>query len=259
MAHDKLDWYDTPRFYDIVFDTDSAREFAFLREAWKKHVRSRGERVLEPACGTARLLARFARAGCAGAGFDANSAMIDYARRRMARGRLRADLRVGRMESLRYASRFDFAFNLVSTFKYLLTEEQAKAHLACVAASLRPGGVYALGFHLTDYANTRLQRERWVGTRGRTTVVCNIQGWPADARNRTEKVRSRLAVEENGQEKRYETSWTFRTYSAEQFRSLLASVPQLELIATYDFHYEIDAPKTFGEEGDDQIIILRRR
>ena len=44
---------------------------------------------------------------------------------------------------------FDLAHCLVSTFKYLLTEAAARAHLRSVARALRPGGVYALGFHLS--------------------------------------------------------------------------------------------------------------
>ena len=61
-----------------------------------------------------------------------------------------------------------------------------------VDTALRPGGVFALGLHLTDYAQDRRQRERWVGRRGGTQVVCNLQSWPPDRRRRRERLRSRL-------------------------------------------------------------------
>ena len=258
MAYIILDWYDTPRHYDIVFDTDTSLEFNFLQRLWREYGRSTGRRVLEPACGTGRLLARFAKTGCDVNGFDASRAMVHYTRQRLRRRRLKGELTVGRLEAFAYPKPFDFTFNLVSTFKYLLTEHDARSHLQCIADVLRPGGIYVLGFHLTDYTNNRRQRERWVGRRGRTQVVCNIQGWPADARKRIERVRSRLIVHEGAREKRFETSWLFRTYSASQFKRLLSSVAALEHIAAYDFHYDIRVPRKLGDCLD-TIVVLKRR
>ena len=116
-----------------------------------------------------------------------------------------------------------------------------------------------LGLHLTEYANDRPDRERWVGERNGTRVVCNIQGWPADPRARTERVRSRLVVEEQGSSKRLETNWTFRTYDARQLRRLLDSVPALEHVATYDFGLALDEPRELNDEQLDCLLILRKR
>src|SRR5690606_26436205 len=128
-----------------------------------------------------------------------------------------------------YAQKFDMAHCLVSTFKYLLTEADARAHLQCVAAALKPGGIYVLGLHLSDYNDTRKTRERWTGKRGHIHVTCNIQGWPADPRTRLERTRSRLIVEQPGRPiLRHETNWHFRTYDAGQARALLRSAPEFE-------------------------------
>ena len=42
-----IDWYDTPRYYDIVFDTDTKREADFLEEMLRRHGRATGARAID--------------------------------------------------------------------------------------------------------------------------------------------------------------------------------------------------------------------
>lgn len=255
-----FDWYETPLYYDIVFDEDTRKEAAFLQALHKRHVRRPTGRLLEPACGSGRLLAAMARRGFQVCGFDASAGMVEFATRRTQRFGARVKVQQQSMQDFRYATQFDMAFCLVSTFKYLLTEADALAHLQRVAKVLRPGGIYALGFHLTHYSRNRAERERWVQSRGTTSVTCNIQVWPPNRRTRLEQARSRLIVKQGTKPlRRYETNWHFRTYSKEQFLNLLAKVPELEHIDTHDFHYNVDHHARLGEERADVVAILRRR
>ena len=258
-----LDWYETPLYYDIVFAPETEVEAEFLEAMAARHGRPRGRRVLEPACGSGRLVLELARRGWRVTGFDASEAMLAFAGEKLRKEGLAARLVPARMESFALRGPFDLAHCLVTTFKYLLDERSARAHLERVAAALAPGGLYVLGFHLTDYAETRRTRERWVERRGRTEVVCNIQAWPADRRRRLERVRSRLAVTEGvpGKQvvRRSETSWSFRTYDAGQVRRLLRSVPALELVATHDFTYDPGSELELGDDQLDVVLILRRR
>lgn len=254
-----IDWYDTPRYYDIVFDAGTKLEADFLEEMLRRHGRPAGARVLEPACGSGRLVCAMARRGFDVLGFDRNPAMLEYAARRLRTRGLSARLVRADLDSFRVPGRFDLAFCLVSTFKYLLDEDSARMHLESVARSLSPGGVYVLGFHLTEYASHALARERWVATRGRTRVVCNTQVWPADRRKRLEDVRTRLLVSGGARKLRYETRWRFRTYDAREVRALLARVPELEHVATYDFTYRPDRPRTLSDDQLDLVLVLKRR
>ncbi len=182
--------------------------------------------------------------------------MLSYAKRRVRR--LSAQLLRAQLEQFNVPGRFDLAHCLVGTFKYLLTEHDARRHLKSVAGALRSGGIYVLGLHLTDYASTSRTRERWVGERRGTRVVCNIQGWPPDRRKRLERVRSRLEIQEKRTRRRIESNWLFRTYDARQMRRLLRSVPALEHVATYDFWYDIAAERELSEDLSDCVLILRR-
>lgn len=70
--------YDFPVYYDLVFGADWAAEFHFLTDCFEKHVSGRTRRLFEPACGTGRLLYRFAKEGYALGGIDLNPKAIEY-------------------------------------------------------------------------------------------------------------------------------------------------------------------------------------
>lgn len=259
-VYEPLDWYEQALYYDIVFDADTPAEADFLEAMHRRHGRGEGRRVLEPACGTGRLVVELARRGYEVSGFDLAEGSLAYARRRLAEAGLEAKVYRDRLESFEApAGGFDMAHCLVSTFKYLLTEEDARAHLQRVADALAPGGVYILGVHTSAYEERRIEHERWVAERDGVHVTCNIHSWPPDPATRTEKVRSRLTVRREEGEERYETSWTFRTYSQAELLSLLASVPELEHVATYDFTYDASEPLGLEEDRLDNILILKKR
>jgi SAM-dependent methyltransferase len=258
-----IDWYETPAYYDLVFDEDTQREADFVEAAMKRYAptRARGKkvrRVLEPACGSGRMVAELSRRGFRVEGFDASEAMLAFARNRLQKAGLKAGVRKGRMEAFAYKQPFQLVHCLVSTFKYLSDEQQALAHLECVAACLETGGLYLLGLHLTDYANDKCTRERWVVEKEGLKVVCNTQTWPAESRSRSERVRTRLLIEEMGDELQSETNWNFRTYDAKQLRRLLAKVADLTLVAVHDFHYDIEWTGDLADDAFDVLLVLRK-
>lgn len=259
MIYRPFDWYETPLYYDIVFDEDTRKEAAFLQALHKRHIRKPTGRLLEPACGSGRLMSTLAKRGFSVHGFDASAGMLKFAAKRGKAMGNRFLLSQQNMQSFAYQQSFDMAFCLVSTFKYLLTEEDALQHLRRVAKVLRPGGIYALGFHLTNYARKNAERERWVQSRGKAHVTCNIQIWPPNRRTRLERARSRLVVKGVASETlAYETNWFFRTYSKTQFLALLAKVPDLKHVDTHDFLYDPNHHANFGEERADAVAVLQK-
>jgi SAM-dependent methyltransferase len=257
-SYEPFDWYAEPLYYDVIFDTDTPQEARFLQALHERHGRSAGRRVLEPACGSGRLLAALAARGYAVNGFDLSPAMVRFARERLRDRGLSGGVRVDRMGSFQYRRRFDLAHCLVSTFKYLLDDESAVAHLRRVAEVLRPGGVYVLGVHLTDYRNREGDRERWRGRRGDLAVTCTIDSDAPDPRRRRERVRARIVAREGGTVRRLETRWAFRTYGPRQLRAVLRQVPALRHVATYGFDCDPQAPVAFGGGRLDPVLVLRK-
>lgn len=264
---ESADWYDHPRYYDIVFDPDTPKEVDFLEDIHTAYGRSGARRrVLEPACGSGRLLAEFSRRGWTATGFDLNERMLEHARARPLRSPGAQPLRLfaARLESFEPCPPCDFAFCLLSTFKYILTGRGAAAHLRRVSSSLVRGGLYAFGIHLTDYSRRRLDHERWVGEREGVRVVSTTDTWPPSRRTRTERLRNRMVVRERDVDgavitRRLETTWRCRTYDARQLRSLIARVPEFEVAACHDFNHDIHLTREFDDSKEDIVVVLRKR
>lgn len=259
------DWYDTPFYYDIIFDQDTDKEVAFLETMMQRHGGKSGNkplRVLEPACGSGRLMAALAQRGHAVWGFDLNENMATYTRQRLEELKARGTVWEDRMEDFtlprKAKTKFDLAHCLVSTFKYVMEEAGAASHLQRVADSLRPGGLYVLGIHLTDYDDPNEQHERWAGKRDGVRVVCNTHTWPPDRKTRREKLRTRLHITQDGRTGIQETRWEFRTYNARQVKALLRKVPDFTCVACHDFHYDAEDLRKLDDSYADIVLVLRR-
>jgi SAM-dependent methyltransferase len=259
-------WYDTPSYYDIIFDQDTGLEADFLEAMMRRHGQTRARagpnwRVFEPACGSGRLMSELAARGHEVAGFDLNPHMLQHARRKLQGAGLDGLLWEDRMESFKLPSRrrYDLAHCLVSTFKYLLDEAAALSHLERVAGSLRTGGLYVLGLHLTDYRAAQAEHERWVGKKGGVEVVCNTHTWPPRRRRRTEDVRTRLRITRRGRSRTVETNWQFRTYNAAEIKTLIARVTGFACVACHDFTYDAGSQRPLDDSYSDLVLILRKK
>ena len=255
------DWYNLPLYYDIVFDQDTICEAEFLEQAFDRHsdiVRPKVIEILEPACGSGRLLHALSNMGHNVTGFDISPAMLEFSENRLIESGFEPSLYQMGMERFEISRDFDMAFCLVSTFKYLLDEESARAHLRQVARHLKDGAIYVLGFHLSDYTKQVSQREEWNGVRNGTEVECVIDSEPPDPDARLEHMCCVLNVRDKGKEKTVRTNWKFRTYNPAEVRTLLESVPELSLEACYDFCYDITEPRELESPWEDVIMILKK-
>lgn len=253
------DWYNYPDYYDIAFRSDTQREADFIEAACRKYCPFPARRLLEPACGTGRLVRELAARGFRLTGFDLNTSVLDYLRRRLARRKLSARVFQGDMTDFRLARPVDAAYCPVNTFRHLLTEDAARRHLECVAESLRPGGIYILGLHLLPPDAAEEDGERWTERQGKTQVTVTLRVVETERRRRVEKIRLSLLVRRGEKEFRLRHEFSFRLYTVGQFRRLLASVPAFELCDVYDFWYDIDEPQKLDETMADTVFVLRKR
>lgn len=258
IVRHEASWYDYPQFYDIAFRGETRLEADFLEAACCKYCPFPARRLLEPACGSGRLVAELAARGYRVAGFDLSRPSLDYLRRRLKRRGLRAEAFEADMADFRLPRPVDAAYSTFDGFRHLLTETSAQGHLECVARSLRPGGIYILGFHLLPPDASEECTERWTERHGGTQVTVTLRVVATDRRRRVETLRVCLLARTAGREVRLRHTFDFRMYTASQFRRLLAKVPSLELCDVYDFWYEIDHPLKLTNELSDAVFILRR-
>src|SRR5262245_53701638 len=123
--------YDYPHYYDLVFGSDCQAEFQFLRQCFEKHARRSVRRVFAPSCGTGRLLVRLAASGHSVSGIDLNRAAVDYCNARLRRRGFAPTAQVGDMTSFHLAKPVDACFNMINSFRHLLSEMVARKHLFC--------------------------------------------------------------------------------------------------------------------------------
>jgi SAM-dependent methyltransferase len=252
-------WYDRPRYYDIAFQSETTPEADFIEAACRKYCPHPVHRLLEPACGSGRLITELAARGYRMTGFDLSAAALDFLRRRLARRKLRATVHQADMAQFRLPRPVDAAFCTFSSFRHLLTEDTARSHLECVVESLRPGGIYILGLHLIPPDASPECIERWRECQGNTRVAVDLRVVAFDRRTRIERLRVSLLVRRGAEQFRIRDEFPLRLYTAAQIRKLLASVPRLELLDVYDFWYEIDQPLKLDNELSDTVFILRKK
>ncbi len=265
MQTTKASIYDFPTYYDLVFGSDTAAEMQFLDKCFQFFVDGKVRRVFEPACGTGRLIYRMGRKSReAGAlevgGIDLNEKAIAYCNRRLERVGIKGRTFVGDMSDFTVKRPYDAAFNTINSFRHLQSEESARAHLQCMAAAVRPGGIYALGLHLTPTRGQATDHESWSARRGQLSI--NTYMWPIEksAKNRLEKFGIRFDVYKPTESFRIEDALELRSYTARQFQELLDSVDALwEICQWYDFAYDAEEPIKVTATTEDVVVILKRR
>ena len=73
-----MNLYDYPEYYDLSYSYNMQDELAFLKQVFFKYSKSKHQRLLEPACGTGRLLVPLSKSGFNCVGFDLNLNALDY-------------------------------------------------------------------------------------------------------------------------------------------------------------------------------------
>jgi len=253
------DWYDHPEYYDLSLRDDTPQEAAFIEAACRKYCDFPVRRLVEPACGSGRLVVELAARGYDVTGLDLNEKALDYLRKQLKRRKLRAGVRLADMSDFTLAQPADAAFCLLNSFRHLLTEAAAKSHFESVAKNLRPGGIYILGLHLVPPDAFDNAIERWRTSHGKTQISTDLRVTATDRRRRIESLQVSLRVRRGENLWRFRGKFDLRLYTAPQFRRLLASVPAFELCDVYDFWYEIDEPLRLDNEISDTVFILKKR
>jgi len=250
--------YDYPRYYDLLFGSDWKAEFDFLRKCFDRYALRKVKRLYEPACGTGRLLIKFAQAGYTVAGGDLNPRAVEFCNKRLSRYGFTESVRVEDMADFAVKRPYDAAFNTINTFRHLPSEAMAVAHLKCMAQAIGVGGIYLLGLHLTPAGKPTCSQETWSARRGNLVVNSWMKSLEIDRRKRRERVAMRFDVYTLTDQFRLEDELLFRTYSRRQIRQLLAAVPEWECAATHDFAYDVDAPIEVDDTTEDVVFVLRR-
>jgi SAM-dependent methyltransferase len=177
---------DDADLYDIAFGWDVEEEVDWLYERLD---RPRG--LLEPGCGSGRMLDSFARRGVEVAGIDLSPRMIELARERLGD---RGEVSVADMTDFDLGRTFDGAISPINTLLHL-TPEQLARHLNCMARHVKPGRSYLVQVGLIDAAShDPFAGSHWEESDGETTLRCDWSDEEVDFDRGISRQRSRIEV-----------------------------------------------------------------
>jgi len=250
--------YDFPHYYDLVYGSDWKAEFGFLRGSFERYAERTVHRVFEPACGTGRLLFRLAKSGLDLSGVDLNERAVEYCNKRLLRHGLPAAAWVADMAAFHLSEEVDAAFNMINSFRHLLDETTALRHLQLMARSLRHGGLYILGFHMTPTRGETTDEEFWSARRGHLVVNSHLWTRRRDLCRRLEHCDMTYDVHTPTRLVRLVDDMMFRTYTWSQVQELLEKVPAFQIVGVHDFAYDLNNQIRVMESTEDVVLVLKR-
>ena len=255
------DWYDHPQYFDMVFRDETPAEVAFFEQAFERFAVGPVRKLLEPGCGSGRLVAAMVGKGYELTGLDLSEPMLKYLERRLKRRKQSATLVQGDMTNMSLDETFDAAFCTFNTFRHLMTEADAVAHLRSVADHVRVGGIYILGFHIIPLDADPESTERWTAEHGGTKVHVTLKVIAFDRRARRETLRVIVSAKtRSGRKEQIRSEFPLRLYTDRQVKTLFSKVADVwEVAEAYDFDYHIEEPRDFDNDLTDAVFVLRRK
>ena len=216
---------DDAELYDIAFDWDISDEADWLAE------RLAAASVLEPGCGSGRMLEALAVRGIEVVGLDSSQAMVELARRRLG---ATAQVVEADMTAFDLDRTFHGAVSPINTLLHL-TPEQLAMHLDCMVRHLEPLSRYLVqvGLLSPDQGEPGTG-SHWEATRGDTNLRVSWIDEELDLIQGTSRQRSTIEVltgpraGEIVEEVHEMTAWTPATWAA------AIDASPFEEVATYD-------------------------
>jgi SAM-dependent methyltransferase len=251
--------YSRPTYYDAVFGGWTAQEFFFLLDCYRRFSPQPLRRVYEPAAGTGRLLAEFARCGISTYGCDLDVRSSEYCIRRLSRFDGASDIRIADMRFFRPPEKVNLAYSLISSFQHLLSEECAHAFLSSVSESLFAGGVFILGMQLTPEGERSSEPENWVGFRGQSRISVRIESVRYNEDLRIDECEMKSVIHGPHGHRLFSEVLKFRTYTAKQILKTTRRIPGLELVGSYNFTYDLNNPVALDRKSKDTLLVFMRR
>ena len=253
-------WYNLPVYYDVSFSHEMSDELAFLKAIFRKFCKASRPKLLEPACGTGRLIVPLAHSGFDCTGFDLNEYALDYLQKKLYRRKLKANIFNADMSHFNVKEKhYDAAFCTVDTFRHLLTEAEAEQHLLNVAKSLKNGAFYVLGLHLIpEKGRVRNSVIRWTNRRGKLTVKTSMTMIDTDKKKRTETLKVVLKPQSIKNNEQHTSVYQLRTYTLKQLMKLIEKTAVFSIENAYDEYYDLSKPITLNAKSQYAVLILRK-
>lgn len=140
-------------FYDVLMAEVPYDEWVeYLRLLWTLN-NAKPRTLLDVCCGTGTVAEMLARIGLTVHGIDLSEPMIEVAQQRAVSTGLPISFEVADASDFHLGRTFDGAYSFFDSLNYLVTPEQVRGAIGCVARHLEPGALFIFDLN-TEYAFT---------------------------------------------------------------------------------------------------------
>jgi SAM-dependent methyltransferase len=176
--------------YDLAFDWDLTEEAAWLQARLGAACKS----LLEPGCGSGRVVEALAGRGLFVVGLDRSRAMVEIARRRLSVAGVDAELVVADMTEFDLGRQFDGAVCSINTLAHLSPSDLVR-HLEQMGRHLPAGARYLVQLDLHDRSvEAPTRASRWEIERGGTKLRITWSTDDVDVGAARQRQRSRIEI-----------------------------------------------------------------
>lgn len=229
-------------------------------------------RLLDLACGGGLLTLALARSGYAARGIDLCRGGIEAAERRARREDLSASFSVDDMRAFTLPDAVDVVLCVGLNNAYLLSDDDMRRELSCVAAALSPGGLFLADFSCVDVESTFPERDGalWRRSSGRplitsraifegevVTLSFGVPPVTYDPLSGHVSCTTRIVSKTREQEQLHEERSVTRLWSSGQVTQLIHDEPGLELLSVLEGHGPEAHSRTSNK--DRFLVVARRR
>lgn len=235
-------WFDTPFYHILYKHRDSTEAEQFIDALFKKLQPKKTDLLLDLACGRGRHAVYMNKKGYRVVGIDLAEASIDFARNFENEN---LHFEVHDMRQNFGENKFDWIFNLFTSFGYFEHEKDDEKAANAIAQSLKPGGKLVL-----DFMNANKVAKRLVPKEHKTTenIDFYIERY-IDGENIVKEIK--FAAE--GRDWRFEEK--VKCFEFEDFERLF-KYAGLEIIQTFG---SLDLQPFNRTESDRLILIAQKK
>ncbi len=254
----RFELYNHPEIYDIAFSWNLSEEIRFFKRVFETHVPFPVKHILEPACGTGRMLRALEGFGFQVTGYDVNPIMVQYAKDSIAADEKNARVMLAEMASAEIPGVFEAAVNSINSIGYLHSDDDIVSHLRTTGSSLREKGVYVL--HLNFAHKGELpDGDFWTLERGGIRVSTSWRILNEDRETKLSHQVCTFEVEQNGKIDRFEECHTLRLWLFSDLEKLAQRSGIFEVAAIYGEEFEeLEDEEHLTEELENVYVILRK-
>ncbi len=255
---DRFELYNHPEIYDIAFSWNLSEEIRFFKRVFETHVPFSVKHILEPACGTGRMLRALAGSGFRVTGYDANPVMVQYAMDSIAGVGKHVRVMPGEMVFAEIPGEFDAAVNSINSIGYLHSDDEIVSHLRTTGSSLREMGIYVLHLNFAHEGEIP-DGDFWTLEREGLSVSTSWRIFNEDRETRLSHQVCTFEVEQDGQVDRFEERHTLRLWLFSDLEKLAHRSDEFEVAAIYgeDFVKLEDKEHVSGELGNVYAILRK--